>query len=383
MKSKVGILTLHQITNYGGILQAYALQRVIKSFGYDVEVIEKSMYCDSPSAIKKVFLYSWRIFQKKVLRKSISIKKEEHQNERVTLWYESAKLTLPFVEKHIRHRYVNSFDEIHSDDYRTIVVGSDQIWRPVYVEDVYMEIEDAFLSFARKWNVNRISYAASFGSEEWEYTNEQTKKCKELLSLFKAVSCREDKGVEFCKQHLDYPNAVTVLDPTLLLTKQDYESLIGDNKESLKGDLMTYVLDKNKKSDDIINYVAQKESLTPFSVKAKTSYNSNNAAMEDKLQPPVEKWLQGFRDAKFIITDSFHACVFAIIFRKPFVVCLNSDRGIARYKTLLSKFNLEYRLVCEYNPQQIDAILKQPLKIDEVRLDDLRKESLNFLKSNL
>lgn len=382
MKSKIGIITLHQITNYGGILQAYALSHTIASMGYDVEVIEKSMYLKPLSFIEKCILYPWRFFLKKCMKRKIAIRKEENQNSKVSLLYESAEYTLPFVKKHIPHRYIQSFNEIHEGEYHTFVVGSDQIWRPMYVREVFLDIQEVFLNFTKNWDVRRISYAASFGSEEWEYTQEQTKHCIELISHFNAISCRETKGADFCKEHLNFANSVTVIDPTMLLEQEDYITLVRGYLRKNTGDLMCYVLDENQRNNDIVNYIAKKMSMKPFSVKAKEPYFANSP-IETRLQPPVEEWLKGFEDAKFIITDSYHACVFSIIFRKPFAVIVNPVRGVARYKTLLSYFNLEYRMISEDNKKQIDDILTTPLHVDELKMKNLQVEAINYLKNNL
>lgn len=379
---KIGIITLHQITNYGGILQAYALQHAIAKLEYDVDVIEQSLYTKPLHMCQKLILYPWRTLLKKVFRCKIGIRKEENQNETARLRYAAAEYTMPFIKKHIHHRYVQSLNEIGSDEYMAYVVGSDQIWRPAYVIDVKMSLEDAYLQFTKNWSVKRISYAASFGSEEWEYSEEQTNRCKELLSKFNAVSCREEAGTEFCKRYFDFHKAETVIDPTMLLNKEEYTALIGDYNEAIDGDLMCYILDNNEQNKQIVNYVANKEHLTPFSVKAKAEYNIK-APIEDRLQPPVERWLKGVKDAKYIITDSYHACAFSIIFRKPFIAIANQNRGVARYKTLLAYFGLEDRLITGYDQKRIDTILKQPMAIDEKKMQELQEKAMQFLQENL
>ena len=102
-----------------------------------------------------------------------------------------------------------------------IVVGSDQVWRPKYFKD---KIENAFLDFAKSWNIKRIAYAASFGTDEWEYAPKQTKRCGELLKLFDFVSVREMSGINLCATHFDL-GAKLEPDPTMLLTTEDYMRL--------------------------------------------------------------------------------------------------------------------------------------------------------------
>ena len=101
------------------------------------------------------------------------------------------------------------------------------------------------------------------------------------------------------------------------------------------------------------------------------------------MQPPVEKWLRGFYDAQYVITDSFHACVFSILYQKPFVVYGNKHRGMARFHSLLAIFGLEDRLVT--TPEEALDVIARPIDWNYVntQLTKWRKKSLNFLTSSL
>ena len=92
---------------------------------------------------------------------------------------------------------MNDFNALNPNDFDAFIVGSDQVWRRLYMPDIYRE----YLSFAEGWNVRRISYAASFGTEEWEYSPLETTECRRLLQKFDAVSVREASGVSLCKKH--------------------------------------------------------------------------------------------------------------------------------------------------------------------------------------
>ena len=90
------------------------------------------------------------------------------------------------------------------------------------------------------------------------------------------------------------------------------------------------------------------------------------APLAERVQPPVEQWLRGFYDAEFVVTDSFHACVFSILFHKPFIVVGNARRGMSRFKSLLSIFALGDRLVMDVTQffhcsvidwEQVDSLL--------------------------
>ena len=234
---------------------------------------------------------------------------------------------------------------MESDSYEGYIVGSDQVWRPAY-----NNLNNTYLSFAERWNVKRIAYAASFGTDEKEYSTEQIVMCTPLIQRFDAVSVREDSGVTLCKEYFGV-QAQHVLDPTLLLDKEDYIKLVEEKGFGpSKGNLFVYLLDENEEKMALVNRVAKGNNLAPFFVKVKS--DNIYAPVEDRIQPHVEKWLRAFMDAKFVITDSFHGCVFSILFNKPFIAIGNSDRGLARFNSLLRMFDLEDRLVLDVRKQE-------------------------------
>ena len=134
-------------------------------------------------------------------------------------------------------------------NYDAYVVGSDQCWRPRY----NAFLSSMFLDFVKGEKTKRIAYAASFGTDQWEFTQEMTSICVPLAQKFDFVSVREDSGLKLCKEHLGV-NAVHVLDPTLLLTKEDYTHLIkAENEPQSKGTLFNYILDPDAAKSAFIN----------------------------------------------------------------------------------------------------------------------------------
>lgn len=123
---------------------------------------------------------------------------------------------------------------------------------------------------------------------------------------------------------------------------------------------MTYILNPSSKKTTFINEVAKAKGLIPFSVN-----NSNvkqTAPIEQRIMPSIEKWLQGFNDAKLVVTDSFHACVFSIIFNKPFIVLGNHERGNARFDSLLKLFDLHDNLVVNLDSYSFERILSSRIE---------------------
>ncbi len=363
---KIGILTLPLHTNYGGILQAYALQIVLERMGHLVTVLDSKQHKSKPG-IKAIF--------KRCLLKSIGKYKKPIFIENIynKTYPEVSVNTQRFIDKYINNVFT-PLNELKESDYDAYIVGSDQIWRPSY----YQPIQNAFLFFTEGWNVKRIAYAPSLGTDTWEYTESQEIECKHLIHLFDAVSCREASGTENLKKHFKV-NVKHVLDPTMLLNAEDYTLLIEKEKGLFnhKGEILNYVLDMNLNIQDIINNIVKDQKKLTFKVNSR--FEEYDAPVNERIQPSVESWLKGFKDADLVLTDSFHACVFSILFHKDFIVIANKERGLARFHSLLSMFGLEDRLIT--NMEEYCKIKNRPIdyqKVDSL-LEEKRKLSMSFL----
>lgn len=365
---KIGILTLPLHTNYGGILQAYALQTVLERMGHEVVVIDTPNMKATPS-----FLTMGKRIAKRVLGKRVEIFLERRHNREYPI---ISQYTQPFIDKYIHRKEISSLHELKKENFDTIVVGSDQVWRPLYFTSLFKaNIRNAYLAFAEKWNIKRVAYAASFGTDNWEYTPKQTEKCGELLRMFDAVSVREEFGVQLCKEHFSV-EAQHVLDPTMLLDKEDYIHLIETAQTpKSKGTLLNYILDETTEKRALIEQIAKDKKLTPFRVNSKVE--DRTAPLEERIQPPVEEWLRGFYDAEFIVTDSFHACVFSILFNKPFIVIGNKKRGISRFESLMKIFGMENRLLQNYNDYK-DVVETS----HSICNQNILKDSMDFLRES-
>lgn len=147
--------------------------------------------------------------------------------------------------------------------------------------------------------------------------------------------------------------------------------------ETLLSILTHFILDQSNELERLVEKVANDKSLSPFSLDL---YKSRENPLSSP--PQVEQWLAAFRDAEFVITDSFYACVFSIIFHKPFIVIGNKQRGYARFLSLLQAFGLQRNLITsvkDYNP---DADYSIPISTYS-KLDEWRKLSFNFLEKYL
>lgn len=372
MKKKVAILTQPLHTNYGGTLQAFALQTIVKSLGAEVVTLN---YQNKPKNFLRFVLSVIKSFALNRKDKFPLLSSEKAVIE---------KYHTEFIKKHInRSETILSEQDLikhfNNSEYDAIIVGSDQVWRVEYSPN----IDNFFLNFyigAAK----RISYAASFGIDKWQFTPEKTAEIQIWLRKFDAISVREDSAAILCKEYLNL-KAEHVLDPTLLLTKEDYQNLIKESPQKNTG-IFTYILDSSEEKNNIIANISEKIGLDTFQnqpiKKYKTNFFIKNE--DDYMYPKIEDWLAAFRDASFIVTDSFHGTVFSIIFNKPFIVIGNSERGLARFFSLLKIFDLENRLVCCKDEISEEFILK---KIDYDRVNTLleieREKSYKFLLKSL
>lgn len=368
---RIGILTLPLHTNYGGILQAYALQTVLERMGHEVVILDKKTPIPSLALWKRPFVYSKRLFNKILGRNDNIIFLEQYVTKIKPI---IQQYTNEFIRKYIHKVSFASFDNIPDiETYDTIIVGSDQVWRPKYFGEA--NIADAFLAFTGDMKIKRIAYATSFGVDKWEYSPTQTLMCKTLLRNFDAISVREKSGVELCRDYLGC-KAQQVLDPTMLLDKSDYAKLIkNSNISKSKGSLLLYILDETQNKTVLINKIADKYRLKPFRVGSNTE--NIHAPLKERIQPRVEEWLRGFLDADFVVTDSFHACVFAILFEKQFVVIGNEKRGVSRFVSILREFGLENRLISEKTNEFTAGDID--FSSVKVKLTELKEKSMSYL----
>ena len=369
---KILIVTLPLHTNYGGILQAFALQTVLERMGHEVSVWDTPKKRSLPP-YKWPVVYPKRMLQY-LLKKTEHVFEEQYYNK---TYHIKSKYTQVFINRYLHRDVKADLSLFQKGDYDAFVVGSDQIWRPSYNK----RIENAYLEFASGWKVKRIAYAASFGTDAWEYTQKQTQTCGQLLQHFDAVAVREASGVDLCKEHFGV-QAELVADPTLLIDREVYVGLFKKSQTPVSpGDLLCYVLDESQHTRQCIDKITQLSQLTPFRVNSKIEDKS--ARLEDQIQPSVEQWLRGFYDAKLIITDSFHACVFSLIFNKPFFVMGNQGRGVSRLQSLLSLFGLENRIITDSSQLTPELISQQLPASVQIKIKQFREQSHTFLTQAL
>lgn len=373
---RIGILTQPLYCNYGGLVQCYALQEVLKRKGHEAIILQREW--NRKYTFKGACIYYAKHIVKLLLGKQSSWHYYVSQEKRNYIARETHKFVNKYITPRSRHCYTT--EELKAEVERlqldVIVVGSDQVWRPDYSPCQ----PNYFLDFLpENSKIKRVSYAASFGGDNWNGNEELTQLCATLLQRFDAVSVRESSGIGLCERYF-HVKAVQVLDPTMLLEKEDYISLI-ENTKTDRGDLFCYVLDRSNVKRNIILDISRRTGMKAFESMPELNDSVYNlyGEIEKVVYPPVENWLSAFMEAEMVITDSFHGTVFSIIFNKPFWVIGNEGRGMARFESLLSLFGLENRLISFATVQNID--LKSDINWQEVnkRRKLLKTKSIEFI----
>ncbi len=377
---KIAILTLPlNSNNYGGILQNWALQQVLKRLGHSVETINRVHYVSKPNL--KDYFYRICSFFKCVIRVYVLHKNNYVISNPFTRTYRiTSDLKIQsFVKEHIQiseplYSSEELSDYILHGGFDFMIIGSDQVWRKEYspcITDYFC----GMLPCDSKLKI--LSYAASMGIKRNDYLEEDIELYSLLLSRFRSVSVREYSAQETLNK-LFKVTASLVLDPTLLLYKDDYISLIEPKYLVNESQLTSYILDDNEDKTIILNETA-KEIKLPIK-------KMNLHRMNDNVCQSLSEWLASFYSAKFVVTDSFHGCVFSIIFNIPFIAIANKDRGVVRFDSLLKQLNLQDRLVFSYDDfKNKKNKLLSPIDYTRVNiiLDSLKSESYKFLKESI
>ena len=324
-KKRIGVVGISNGQNVGNLLVKFSMFNLLKEYGFDPIILSKT-----------------------------------RQNNNIY-----------FLEKTVKLKVINnSFSELNEDDYDILMVNSDQTWS---FSDRKTFYDYALLKFAEKWNVPKFIYGACMGNDRWFLHNEENRMARKLLKNFTGISFREIETVRIVERYLDLKSEF-VLDPTFLLNINYYLEIIKNYKRDFNFNekyIMVYQLDKN----EIINHFIKE-------VSNKLQYKIYNATINDEYY--IENFLFGINISQGIITDSYHGTVFSIIFNKPFISYVNVNRGKSRFDSLKETFNLRDRIITPKVNEKADVnLLLEPLNINQTLLNELKINSINFLKKNL
>ena len=384
---KIALINLVVDTNYGGNLQRYALCKVLNRMGHDVFYIPTYSKLVYPHGVKAFLIYTKRrihnIFSKN--KKNVFLERDTAREYVIQL-----PQVEQFIEKNIPcynrvYGENDNMSDLNRYGFDAFLVGSDQVWR----SSSKSNIEHFFLDFVST-NQKKIAYAVSFGNDGSSYTKKQIINCGKLYKHFDAISFREETAFKITNKfkwnNKNEPSLV--LDPTLLLNKEAYTSLIDESSVIGKKGIFCYVLDMNSDVKKLIDFVVAKKQLPYFLVDTLFPNRDHPKNKEYLMNPSIGQWLKNISEADFIITDSFHGTMFSLIFNKPFITIVNAKRGRERYFPLIKNIGLNNRLVNDLQHidwREIEHVIQRNINYDYVhrKIDEERVRSINFLKNNL
>ncbi len=351
----VGILNVQWLNNYGSIILAYSMQRKLDLLGIDNEIIDfrptaPNENGEIPSAHKEE-------------KASSHGKIEKCEEFRKNFLRRSA----PYV----------GLEHVDQLDYDTYIVGSDTVWTPIKVNDV--EAKMFYLDFLEGKDVKRIAWAASIGSEEKSDLEIMRSHLATRLKNFDFISVRERDTTAFV-QSLTDKKVIHAIDPALMLHKEDYEEILPKTTDPGEKYIYAFLFDDLLGGYETINELSEKTGLKVVGdVKHKERINH---LLVDSCDDGPTEFIERILNAEYIITDSYHAFIFAMLGRKPFVCYTRTKSGI-RARNLLETLGLERHYLL--NDEIGTDLLLSKIDYDAVfcKKDAWIKRSEEFLKEAL
>jgi hypothetical protein len=386
---KIGIVTYAKCDNYGAELQAYALQWKLNQLGYDAELIdlekkEKDLASNKASiipAIRNRFkVYGWKAPWEimklcfDVLQRKISAKENETNQE------EKHKLFIEFFEKNIRHSAKHyTLEEIRTTkdlDYDVYIAGSDQIWN--YMHTDYLDVY--FLEFAKKFHAKRISYAASVSAASIPTSYQE--EYKRLIPNIQYLSVRELQGAKTIEQ-LSGRKAEVVLDPTLLITKEEWSKNIARNPLQGQKYVLVYTLSGSKYITRLCESIANRLGCKVVNMKINFRKDKDDR-MDSLFDLGPAEWVGLISGAEYVVTDSFHGTAFSINYNKPFTTLVNPVSNMnSRVLSILEITGLTDRIIYDDGKNRMPESLTIDYAPVNKIINEWRDKSLRFIHNSL
>ena len=384
-KSKIGCVIAYTKghNNYGTSLQGYAMLKKIQQLGYEVEVIKYIKRLSTWQKIKFVVnalrAGEWKNIQHRLTSKQMLKKYPVYAAgiaERTTAVnaYKQKKLIPLF------HEYIG-YDALHkgSLNYAAVVVGSDQVWTPMSLPNKFFNL--LFVSDS----VRKVAYASSFGVSE--IPSFQRKATGAYLDRFYKIGVREQRGKEIVEE-LSHQKATVVADPTMLLSREEWEQEIADahtTTEELY--IFCYFLGTNQEARKAAKELKEKTGYKIITIRHMDEYVPEDELFGDEAPYNVDPndFVKYISRAAYVCTDSFHCTVFSILFHRQFMTFYRFAEGSktgrnSRINSLFDLFELQERL---YKGDINKITNRIDYKSVDEKLSELRKESIYFLNECL
>lgn len=390
---KIGIVTFVKCDNYGAELQAYALQKKLNVLGYNSEVInmekEKGVLESSFSTYKNAILNRIKAYGfLKGIIKVVELIIDKYKVKRCAKKYSNQMKQKHEVFESFFHEYIkhsnrfytlNEIRHIKSMPYDIIIAGSDQIWN--YMQTRYLDV--FFLMMANRWGAKKISYAASFSVSEIPANLKEN--YQSYLENMDAISVRELNALDIVR-NCSSQEATLVLDPTLLLTRNEWMSYIGikDYLPPKKKYVVIYTLSGSHYIYTLAKNIAKKLGVETINIKHGYERKKGDNDIIHVIDAGPREFVSIYNQAVYVITDSFHGTAFAINFNIPFTTLLNPASNInSRALSILKLTGTESRLIYDDGSNKEPDVLNIDFNPINTKIEDLRKISLGFLEKNL
>ena len=358
---KIGILTFHNVLNYGAILQCYALQNIVKSLGHDTSVIDFKP--DEIVAPYRLYAPLSRISSPLMKLKyfiHLSLISRAHCKRR-------------FGFKNFLKKYIRLSSPKESFD--CIIYGSDQIWNPKITHSIPEYWGGGALHTKKK-----VSYAASAGNlANLGFLSHD--EISDHLQNFEHISVREENLKEYLHDHTDKKVRLSC-DPVILNTKQDWVKLCNESESRYFDTLKDkYIFVYNLTAEDsvvkLVEEVKQATGLQVIEFRGAVCIDDRMYPERQASKSPLDL-VNAIRNAAFVVTSSFHGLAFSLIFGRKFII--HSIHNTDRMKQLLKMANLEHRFTDRFRSDLLNDVDEE--KIDEA-FAFIRKESMQYLKDAL
>ena len=382
---RIGICACYDTLNYGSMLQSFATQYTIDKLGYKSEYIVYRKKKDALFYLKalprllnsSMFHDKYRVFKKRiVLSLNPTLKRGDETRRKAFKRFEKKyykSFSTPF----------NGYEELEkgANSYDTVVVGSDQLWLPGGLGTNFYN-----LMFVPD-SINKVSYATSFGVSTIPWY--QKKRTEHYLKRINHLSVREKQGAKIIKD-LTGRDALVVADPTMLLTREEWDKAIPSEQIIHEPYIFCYFLGTNEKHRDVAEQLAKESGLKIVSMPFLDNYFKRDVSFGDKQLFDIapNDFVNIIRNAKYVLTDSFHGTVFSILYHKQFIIfnrfnSSTSNSRNSRIDSLCDTLGLQDRRYSnKYKINELASRHTDYSLVDD-KLQKIRKMSIDFLQESL
>lgn len=351
---KIGILTMHYRRNYGGILQSYAMMKVLQGLGHDVEVINFKYESNPKRTIATRFTSLFNRFMKFNRKNKISSIKVRPLPLEHLKAFEEFKARYMHYSLEVGNETIGSVAPL----YDAIIVGSDQVWNNLFDKKLYF-----FFDWVPEFKGRRIAYAPCSIYQEVPQYNKT--RLNELLNKFDAISVRDETTANMVKSAIGEKPKI-VLDPTCLYDFSEFakDPIIDEDY------IFAYILGSEISCGhhEVLKQIKQKygDMKVVAAIIPNVSLEVEKFADDIRYNASPSDWVNFIAHSKFVYTDSFHGCMFAMKYHKPFLAYYKDSRRVSRLKDIKDTYAIDNIIpsgneivLHNIDYSKVDAILKQ------------------------